>query len=227
MCGRYTQTKDGEYVEQYFDTEVTEGVVAPRYNVAPGQHAPVALHFEGRKLLALFRWGLVPSWAKDDAMGFKMINARAETLAEKPSFKRLLKRRRCLVAADGFYEWKKIEGTKTKTPYRFTLKSGDLFAFAGLWDSWRTPDGSDLYTYTIVTTEANEIVKPVHHRMPVVLSREKQEVWLDPGRTDEKDVLPFMEPCPNEDLRSCEVSTIVNSPRNDTPECIRTIGAGT
>ena len=152
MCGRYTYFR-GEFSDLRLTWNVDEvfGLnLKPRYNIAPTQQAPVIVHANGKRTLELFQWGLIPSWAKDPAIGNKMINARGETIAEKPSFKWLLARRRCLVLADGFYEWRK-EG-KRKVPMRFKLKSGELFAFAGLWDSWKQPDGSLLRTYTIVTT---------------------------------------------------------------------------
>jgi putative SOS response-associated peptidase YedK len=156
------------------DSEIS--LLKPRYNIAPSQEAPVIVQADGKRTIELFERGLILSWAKDPAIGNKMINARAETLAEKPSFKRLLKGRRCLVLAYGFFEWRK-EG-KRKVPMRFRLKSGEAFSFAGLWDSWKQSDGNLLRTYTIVTTEPNEVMRPIHNRMPVMLSHVDALNWL-------------------------------------------------
>jgi putative SOS response-associated peptidase YedK len=159
-------------------------------------------------------------WAKDPAIGNTMINARAETLAEKPAFKQLLEKRRCLVLADGFYEWRK-EGNG-KVPMRFQLKSGEPFTFAGLWDSWRQPDGNLLRTYTIVTTEPNDVLSPIHNRMPVMLSNDDALKWLAVDN-EIVDVFTLLKPYPPEKMEGYEVSILVNNPRNDLPECIRPI----
>ena len=176
MCGRYTYFP-GEFSDLRLTWNVDEVFdLKPRYNIAPTQEAPVIVQADGKRTLELFRWGLIPWWAKDPAIGNRMINARAETLAEKPAFKNLLGKRRCLVLADGFYEWRK-EG-KSKVPMRFKLKSGEPFAFAGLWDSWKQPDGNLLRTYTIVTTEPNDVLRPIHNRMPAMLSNDDAQKWL-------------------------------------------------
>ena len=163
----------------------------------------------------MMQWGLVPSWARDPSIGNRMINARAETLAEKPSFKRLIGKRRCLVLADGFYEWRK-EG-KGKVPMRFVLRGGELFSFAGLWDSWEKPDGVELQSFTIITTQANDLLKPIHERMPVILGKEGEERWLD---QDPKEVHELLVPYPVEMMEFYDVSKLVNSPINDLPQCI-------
>ena len=163
----------------------------------------------------MMQWGLVPSWAKDPSIGNKMINARAETLAEKPSFKGLIGKRRCLVLADGFYEWRK-EG-KGKIPMRFTLRGGEPFSFAGLWDSWKKPAGGELFSFTIITTQANNLLRPIHERMPVILNKEGEEKWLDP---DFKEIHELLVPYPVEMMEFYDVSKLVNSPRNDLPQCI-------
>lgn len=176
---------------------------------------------DGRISVKLMQWGLVPSWAKDPAIGDWMINARAETLTEKPSFKRLVGKKRCLVLTDGFYEWRK-EG-KRKIPMRFVLKSREPFAFAGLWDSWRKPEGDELQSYTIITTQANELLKPVHDRMPVILDSLAQKTWLDPEVTEPRVLTVLLQSFPSELMEAYDVSTLVNSPTNDRPECILTV----
>jgi len=218
MCGRYTQTLAGPILLSRFRFGETALDLNPRYNIAPGQEAPVVV-YEAAKTPAMMRWGLVPSWAKDPAIGNKMINARAETITEKPSFKRLIERRRCLVLADGFYEWRKEE--RRKVPVRFVLKDREPFAFAGLWDRWRNPDGAEMRTFTIITTAANELMRPVHDRMPVILAREAEEPWLDAGSGNTAAILSSsLKPYPAELLEAYDVTTLVNSPKNDRPECI-------
>jgi putative SOS response-associated peptidase YedK len=222
MCGRYTYFR-GEFSDLRLTWNVDEvfGLnLKPRYNIAPTHEAPVIVQADGMRTIELFHWGLIPLWAKDPAIGYKMINARGETIAEKPSFKWLLARRRCLVLADGFYEWRK-EG-KQKIPMRFKLKSGEPFAFAGLWDSWKQPDGNLLRTYTIITTEPNDILRPIHNRMPVMLSNDDAQKWL---AVDDEIAHAFslLKPFPADAMEGYEVSNLVNSPRNDSPECIRPI----
>ncbi len=214
MCGRYTLTRKPENLIFRFDLKTEGAELRPRYNIAPGQNAPVIADDGGRSL-RMMQWGLVPSWAKDPSSGNKMINARAETLAEKPSFKGLIGKRRCLVLADGFYEWRK-EG-KGKIPMRCTLRGGEPFSFAGLWDSWKKPDGGELFSFTIITTQANNLLRPIHERMPVILNKEGEEKWLDP---DFKEVHKFLVPYPAEMMEFYDVSKLVNSPRNDLPQCI-------
>ena len=221
MCGRYTQTQAGPILLSRFRLEERVLDLNPRYNIAPGQEAPVVVR-EAAKTQTTMRWGLVPSWAKDPAIGNKMINARAETITEKPSFKRLIERRRCLVLADGFYEWRKEE--RSKVPMRFVLKSREAFAFAGLWDRWRKPDGAELRTFTIVTTAANELMRPVHDRMPVILMRQVEEPWLDAASGNAAAILSALKPYPPELMEAYDVTTLVNSPKNDRPECVAEAG---
>jgi putative SOS response-associated peptidase YedK len=192
----------------------------PRYNIAPGQVAPVIVNAHGKRSIELFQWGLIPSWAKDPAIVNKMINARAETLAEKPSFKRLLKGRRCLVLADSFYEWRKE--AKRKVPMRFKLKSGEPFTFAGLWDAGKQPDGRVLRTYTIVTTDSNDLIQPIHNRMPVMLNGDDALKWLA-GNDEIAHALALLKPYPPGNREGFDVSLLVNNPRNDSPECVRPI----
>ncbi|MFQ5542681.1 MAG: SOS response-associated peptidase, partial [Candidatus Binatia bacterium] len=176
MCGRYTQTASPENLLFRFGFDDHGITLRPRYNLAPGQDAPTVIS-DGTRVHRMMHWGLVPSWAKDASIGNRMINARAETLTEKRTFKALLGRKRCLVLADGFYEWQKRE--RGKLPMRFVLKDREPFAFAGLWDSWRRPDGNELQSFTIITTGANDLLRPVHGRMPVILDREGEGEWLN------------------------------------------------
>lgn len=216
MCGRYTLTVDIKTVAETFGVPPTLDT-SPRYNVAPTQEV-VSVMRNGSAHLALLRWGLIPSWAKDEAIGSKMINARAETLAEKPSFKRLLRTRRCLVPADGFYEWKKERSGKI--PMYITLKDGGPFAFAGLWDLWRDPDGRQIRTCTLITTEPNAVVAPIHDRMPVILQPEARDMWLDNAIQDEHALLPLLSPYPAEAMTARAVSRLVNNPKSEGAELI-------
>lgn len=220
MCGRYSQTSDPLKLAQRFQLEPPGQRTPPRYNIAPTQEAPTVTN-DAPKQLRLMRWGLIPSWAKDTAIGNRMINARAETLAEKPSFLKPLERRRCLVLADGFYEWRKVDGARAKVPMRFVLKSREPFAFAGLWDIWKKPDGSEVRSFTIITTEPNDLMRPIHNRMPCLLRPQDEEKWLDPDLRDATKLLPVLAPYPAKEMEAYEVSTLVNSPRNDSPECVK------
>ena len=216
MCGRFTLTYNISEVAKAFNVPVPPSLqTTPRYNIAPTQNVVAILP---NQTLDVLRWGLVPSWAKDESIGSKMINARAETLAEKPSFKRLLNSKRCLVVADGFYEWKKEAGGKT--PMYITLKDKGLFAFASLWDSWRSPDGEQIRTCTLITTEPNDLVASIHNRMPVILSSEAQKEWLDPSLHDEHVLLPLLVPYPAEQMSARAVSRLVNNPQYDSAELI-------
>jgi putative SOS response-associated peptidase YedK len=218
MCGRFSRTQSGEELQQRFGFE-TEGLeLEPRYNFSPGQDGAVVVKDEKRKL-RLMRWGLVPSWTKDVTAGYKAINARSETLAQKPMFKGLLKNKRCLVLADGFYEWQNT--ASGKKPMRYVLKDRAPFAFAGLWDRWQDASGQELYSFTIVTTRANELIKPVHDRMPVMLKPEHEQAWLDPEFKGPEDLDDMLEPYPSELMEGYAVSPACNSPGREGPECIQ------
>ncbi len=221
MCGRYTYYP-GEFhdlrIRWTLDNEFPS--LRPRYNIAPSQQAPVIANIDGNNRLEMFQWGLVPSWAKDPTIGNRMINARAETLAEKPSFKRLLKSRRCLVLADGFYEWRRE--AKSKVPMRFKLKTGEPFVFAGLWDIWKQPQGEILRTYTIITTEPNKLLSRIHSRMPVMLNDEAALKWLD-THAEITYALSLLKSYPAESMEGYDVSKLVNNPYNDSPECVSPI----
>ena len=219
MCGRYTQTAKVQDLMDRFGLDEPDFELAPRYNLAPSQDAPVVgvnPNTPDTRTLRLMHWGLVPYHAKDAAK--PIINARAETLAQRATFRWLLPRRRCLVPADGFYEWRK-EG-RIRTPMRFTLRSGEPLAFAGLWDRWLQPDGTPLYSFTIVTTDPNSLLGPVHNRMPAILLPEHEAKWLDPTVTDPAFLSPLLKPYPAELMDGYCVSRAVNSPVNDSPECI-------
>lgn len=221
MCGRFSLSTDKDDLQSRYGFVDPSGILLkPRYNIAPTQQSPVVTVNEGTRVLAMMRWGLVPYWAKDASIGYKLINARAETLAQKSSFKKSFREKRCLVLADGFYEWRKTGGKAPKIPLRFVLRSREPFAFAGLWDSWQTPEGDTLFTFTIITTEANELMSTIHDRMPVILHQKDEDQWLDPELKDVNKLIPLLAPYPS-DLMDCyEVSPRVNSPKNDDPECI-------
>jgi putative SOS response-associated peptidase YedK len=220
MCGRFARTTNEDELQSRFGFDDPQGILLkPRYNIAPTQMHPVVIVESDHRVLKLMRWGLVPFWAKDVTIGYKMINARAEGIESKPSFKFPFKKRRCLVLADGFFEWKKL-GTRTKVPYCIRLKSGEPFAFAGLWDKWDKGE-EPLKTFTIITTDNNELIKPIHNRMPVILHQKDEGLWLDPELRDPEKLLPLIKPYPSEEMEMYEVSTVVNSPKNDVPECTK------
>ena len=223
MCGRFTLIHDIKSIAQAFQVPVPATMqIQPRYNAAPAQNIVTLMQNkdEEEPHLDMVRWGLVPSWAKDESIGNRMINARAETLAEKPSFKRLLHNKRCLIVADGFYEWKSEPGAKTKTPMYFTLEDDELFTFAGLWDTWRNPEGEQIRTCTIITTNPNTLVSPVHNRMPTILPAEALEEWLNPRHQDEQALLHLLSPYDATDMKVRSVSRLVNNTNNDSPEIL-------
>jgi putative SOS response-associated peptidase YedK len=222
MCGRYTLAVQLDMIQDRFLLKESIPAFTPRYNIAPTQMAPVITESASGRRLELMRWGLVPAWAKDQTIGNKLINARGETVAEKPSFRKSLQSRRCIVPSDGFYEWKKLPDGKSKIPIRLTVGQGDLFGFAGLWDSWKAPDGSELRTFTIITTEPNQAVASIHNRMPVILSKENEKRWLDPTITQPQLLLPLLVPYQGE-MRTFEVSKAVNIPSNDSPSLIEPV----
>jgi putative SOS response-associated peptidase YedK len=213
MCGRYTVAVDPQLLAERFDVALPEEVV-PRYNVAPTDPVPVlAERSTGRELMIL-RWGLVPHWAKDAKGGARMINARAETLAEKSAYRTLLAKGRCLILADGFYEWR-LDPDGKKRPVRYTIDGGEPFGFAGLWTGRRDPESGEwLRTCTIVTTSANELVAPVHDRMPVIMPRESEDEWLDRDVPAEA-ALALLQPYPAEHMHAADASMLVNSVKND------------
>ncbi len=220
MCGRFTLTVDPADLQKHFNDFSFPEKYAPRYNVAPSQ-AILAIPNDGRNAADFFLWGLIPSWAKDPSIGNRMINARGETLAEKPSYRGVYKYKRCLIPADGFYEWKAQAGTKTKVPYFIHLKNGQPFAFAGLWDEWHAADGAPIRTCTIVTTSPNTLMAPIHDRMPVILQPADYEEWLDPAPRTPDSLQHLIAAFPPESMEAYPVSALVNSPANDRAECMQ------
>ncbi|MFH1159390.1 MAG: SOS response-associated peptidase [bacterium] len=214
MCGRYSFAIEDELIKERFGVMVRSAIYKARYNCAPSQELAVINNGYPDEL-QFFRWGLIPFWAKDSSIGNKLINAKAETIAEKPSFRQAFKRRRCLVPADSFYEWKR---DATKTPFRMLLKDRTPFSMAGIWEKWVSRDGEIVHSFSIITTEPNELMIPIHNRMPVILLPENEQRWLD--EPDETLLQSFLKPYPAELMIAYPVSKLVNSPRNDTPEVI-------
>jgi putative SOS response-associated peptidase YedK len=215
MCGRFSMGQGTDGIAGKLS--VRPLALLPRFNIAPTQNAPIVL-CDGAREMRLLRWGLIPFWAKDESIGQRMINARAESLLEKPSFKRPFERQRCLVLADGYYEWQK-RGT-VKVPFRFTLRDGQPFALAGLWDQWHPSDGQPIATFTIITTAANDLACTVHDRMPVILPPEHYDQWLDPAVTQGARLTPLLQPYSSEAMTCYPVSSLVNNARIDDPRCI-------
>ncbi len=224
MCGRFTLFAEYDDILNRFDIEaaIEQDLYQPSYNIAPSHSVLSVINDGTQNRLGYLRWGFVPSWAKDEKVGYKMINARAESLAKKPSFRHAFKHRRCLIIADSFYEWKKGPN-KTKTPIRIKLKSNDMFAMAGIWERWKSPDGHNLYSCSIITTTPNELMRDIHDRMPVILNKEDEQAWLDPSLKDVSRVSQLLKPLAADNMEAYEVSSLVNSPSNNSPNLIQKI----
>jgi putative SOS response-associated peptidase YedK len=222
MCGRYTIISSPEAIRALF-RYLEQPNFPPRYNVAPSQPIPIVRLVEGKRHFALVRWGLLPSWVKDPKSFTLLINARGETAAEKPAFRAAMKRRRCLIPADGFYEWKAL-GTR-KQPYFIRAKSGAPFAFAGLWETWTGPNGEEVETAAIVTTNANRTLSPIHDRMPVILAPDAFDLWLDCAKVDATTAAAVIAPAPENLLEAYPVSTDVNRVANDNPKLVERVAA--
>ena len=217
MCGRYTLASPTERLAEEFGLDGTSVELAPNYNVAPTQGVAVVLEEGGQRRLEVLRWGLIPPWADDPGIGSRMINARSETAPGKPSFRRAFRERRCLIPADGFYEWQRTNGAKQ--PYYIHMEDGRPFAFAGLWESWSKGGEGELRTCTILTTGANALVGEVHDRMPVILAADAYDVWLVPA-SERDELTGLLAPYPEDEMEAYPVSRFVNSPQNNDPRCI-------
>jgi putative SOS response-associated peptidase YedK len=227
MCGRYTLHHTPKEIAERFGVEPAEEFLSPRYNIAPSQIVPVIRrHQSGDSFreMAGCKWGLIPYWAKDPKIGNNLINAKAETITEKPSFKQAFTKRRCLIPADGFYEWQK-RGKEPSQPIYVRRRDGGLFAFAGLWEIWRTPEGEALETCTIITVEPYELISKIHHRMAAILKPDDEAAWIDPN-SEVDDLLRLLRPYGSDELEAVPVSRAVNSPATDSPDCIAPIEAG-
>jgi putative SOS response-associated peptidase YedK len=222
MCGRFTLTADPNELREAFPWLNFHHAPEARYNVAPTQPVAVVPN-DGKNSLDYYTWGLIPFWAKDPSIGSRMINARSETLEEKPSFRSAFRRRRCLIPASGFYEWKAVEGQKSKTPMYIQLKTGKPFAFAGLWERWDSSDGSTIFSCTIITTQPNELVSKIHNRMPAILKPEDYHLWLDPGEPPIDHLHAMLQPFASDLMQAYEVSRMVNKPENDLPKLIEPV----
>ncbi len=222
MCGRYTLVSPIDRLQQRFKFPYGDLDLSPRYNIAPTQEVLVVAN-DGERHAEMMRWGLIPFWVKDQKISYSMINAMGETVAEKPAFRTPLRKRRCLVIADGFYEWQK-QGAG-KVPVRIVLKSREPFAFAGLWDSWTDKTtGSIIRSCTIITTTPNAVLEPIHNRMPVILPEEAEYLWLDPRTEDPTILTNVLCPYPEEEMEAYEVSSTVNNVKNHGPDLIEAVG---
>ena len=220
MCGRYTLTTQVEVLAEEFGLSGPLPEIPPSYNVAPTEQVAAVIAGDGGRRLEMLKWGLIPAWADDPEIGSRMINARSETAHEKPSFRRAFRERRCLIPADGFYEWQRADNVKQ--PFHIRMKSGRPFAFAGLWESWKD-SGSEIKSCTILTTEANGLVGEIHPRMPVVLAPEDYGLWLDTDVREAELLLPLLEPYSDDVMEAYPVSRFVNNPSNDDERCVEPV----
>lgn len=218
MCGRYT-LYETEGIAERFGVDAPEDI-HPSYNVAPSQIMPVITGDAQAKHLEFMRWGLIPAWAKDPKIGYKLINARSESIFNKPTWRHAIRSHRCLVPANGFYEWQN-NNTAQKQPYYIHPRDDHLFAFAGIWDSWRDPDGEILKTYSIVTTEPNQEIAAIHNRMPIILYPEEESAWIDPTNDRPEDIAPLLHPYEDNGLELYPISQNVNSPANNNASLLQ------
>ena len=222
MCGRFTLDPATTFYERFEIINRVEDLV-PRYNIAPGQDVPVVIRNSPNRLICM-RWGLIPHWAKDERIGYKMINARAETLTERPAYRGLLGSKRCIVPASGFYEWQETS-ERGKQPYYIHADAGDYLPFAGLYDIWVNPEGTEVYSFTIITTQPTANLRPIHNRMPAILEPAAEEVWLDPDVTTAQQLTPLLHPYRIRELGVYKVSKAVNRAGYDSPMLIQKMDA--
>ena len=225
MCGRYTLFSDASTIEAHYNSPFKPDTSEynPSWNIAPGSQNPVMLLGKAREPgITFMKWGLVPAFADDPQIGYKMINARSETIDEKPSFQKPFQRKRCPIPTNGFYEWKQLPGGKTKLPFFIHLLNEDLFSLAGIFEHWKSGD-KELFTYSIITTEANAMLQPLHERMPVILDKSEYDFWLDPMNNDVEGLKKMMNPYPAEEMRVFRIDDAVNKPANNSPELIEPI----
>lgn len=220
MCGRFTLFASYQHIIRRFtiSSAFSETAYMPSYNVAPSQQVVAVIHDGKQNRLGYLRWGLIPPWAKDEKIGHKMINARAETLMERPSFRQPFQKKRCIIPADSFYEWKQTENGKV--PMRIKMKSDELFSFAGLWESWHAPDGKTIHTCAIITTEPNALVRPIHKRMPAIIRQEEESTWLDRSIQNPNVLNRLLQPYNEDEMEAYAVSSLVNSPKNNNEKLI-------
>lgn len=223
MCGRFTLFSTFETIMERFhiDSSFDEMDYQISYNIAPSQRIVAVINDGSKNRLGYLRWGLIPPWAKDERIGYKLINARSETLAEKPSFRKAYQNKRCLIVADSYYEWQQTPDRKI--PMRIKLKSGEPFGMAGLWESWKSPEGQAVYTCTIITTSSNELTSSIHDRMPVILKPDDEQNWLNPKIRDFQSLTQYLKPFNPKWMEAFEVSTEVNSPKNNNEQLIQSI----
>jgi len=219
MCGRFTlHTPDAQIREAFHLPDIPDIELKPRYNIAPSQDIPIIRDAATGREMAMVRWGLIPSWSKESKSKYSTINARIESVAEKPTYRAPFKRRRCLIPADGFYEWKVVNGHKI--PHYIRMRDGSAFAFAGLWDRWEG-EGEILDSCVIITTPSNEVMRPIHERMPAIIARAHYDLWLDSRVSDKKEIMQYLNSAPSSQLNAYPVSTWVNSPVNNGERCIQ------
>ncbi len=222
MCGRFTLYTDFDHILDYYEIEhPINFVFHPRYNIAPTQQLLAIINDGKHNIAGFLKWGLIPSWAKDEKNSAKLINARAETLLEKPSFRQLIQRKRCIIPADGIYEWKQTE--QGKQPMRIVMNNQAVFSMAGLYDTWIAPDGTKVSTCTIITTRPNRLIETIHDRMPVILQKKDESLWLDRRHNNMTDILALLTPYDAESMSAYPVSPMVGNIRNDSPECVNSL----
>jgi putative SOS response-associated peptidase YedK len=215
MCGRYSFAPELKVVNEHYNITIHDGEIEPSYNCAPSQKLPVISN-DAPDEISRYSWGLIPFWAKDKSMGYKLINARGETISEKPAFKNAFKKKRCLVPADAFYEWKKSADVKTKIPYRIFLPEQPVFSMAGIWDQWKSPEGQFIRSFSIVTVAPNELMCGIHNRMPLIIDPAHEREWLESD--DIAGLQRLIKPFPANRMDAYRISTLVNSPKNNSPE---------